>query len=143
MVHALSFIQFSSFSTFINAFIVFFAFPEHPQYFCQTRKKSEHRNHSSDSHNTWISFWGAGQIAEQLRVLEQKLFVDGSIPSIRFYCAVQFCSATGARRKELVRVRKQDLILNDTEPYVTLTKLKGRGNAAWLWPAPQKLIHVL
>ena len=46
-------------------------------------------------------------------------------------------AATGASRKEPVRVRRQDLILNDTEPFVTLTKLKGRGNAAWLRPKRQ------
>lgn len=66
------------------------------------------------------------QLKEQLAYLESTLYNDGTASSTRLYATVYFCCVTGARRSELVRVRRRDLILTDDLPTVTLLKRKGR-----------------
>lgn len=66
------------------------------------------------------------QLREQLNHLETTLYNDGTVSTIRLYATVYFCCVTGARRSELARVRKRDLLLSDDLPMVTLLKRKGR-----------------
>lgn len=72
------------------------------------------------------------QLDQHLKVLGKKLFADGTLASKRLYCAILVASATGARRSELTRIRRQDLILDDYMPMVILTKMKGRKNKPYL-----------
>jgi integrase len=86
------------------------------------------------------------QLNEHIDALKQKLFIDGSPSDIRLYGAVVFCRATGCRRSELPRVRRQDLVLDETEPMVTLTKMKGRGHQPYLrqkMPLPRTIVSDL
>ncbi|WP_182870983.1 tyrosine-type recombinase/integrase [Rhodopirellula sp. JC639] len=66
------------------------------------------------------------QLKEQLSHLEKSLYIDGTLATIRLYATIYFCCVTGARRSELARVRRRDLILSDDLPLVTLLKRKGR-----------------
>lgn len=66
------------------------------------------------------------QQLDQLSYLRTKLLDDGTLPSIRLFAAIFLCCATGARRSEIVRIRRQDLCLDGKLPEVTLLKRKGR-----------------
>lgn len=86
------------------------------------------------------------QLREQLDYFEKSLFIDGSVSSTRLYAAIYFCCVTGARRSELVRVRRRDLALDGDLPTVTLLKRKGRKERDLLTQKtvlPQKLIPIL
>ena len=72
------------------------------------------------------------QLDDQLRHLEQNLYVDGSLKSTRLYVAVLFACATGCRRSELTRVRRCDLLLDSDPPTATITKMKGRDKKPFL-----------
>ena len=75
MVHALSFIQFSSYSPFLNAFIVFFTLPERPQYFCQDHKQLT-SSPKTDPVGVRESFWAAGP--ERILLDESETTYGGS-----------------------------------------------------------------
>lgn len=86
------------------------------------------------------------QLKEQFSYLEAKLYNDGTLASTRLYATVYFCCVTGARRSELARVRRRDLLLGDDLPLVTLLKRKGRKDKDLLMQKavlPNKLIPVL
>ncbi|MBB3204246.1 integrase [Rhodopirellula rubra] len=86
------------------------------------------------------------QLKEQLGYLESKLFQDGTLASTRLYATIYFCCVTGARRSELTRVRRRDLLLDSDLPLVTLLKRKGRKDKDLLMQKavlPTKLVPVL
>jgi len=72
------------------------------------------------------------QFMQHIEDLKQKLFVDGSVVSIRVFCAVLVAVATGARRAELCRLCRSDFDLDADIPTLQITKLKGRGTDPYL-----------
>lgn len=86
------------------------------------------------------------QLKEQLNYLETRLYNDGTLASTRLYATVYLCCFTGARRSELPRVRRRDLLLDAKLPIVTLLKRKGRKDQDLLMQKavlPTKLVPVL
>ena len=77
-------------------------------------------------------FYSKTQLDQHLKALDKKLFDDGTLASKRLYCSILVASATGARRSELTRIRRQDLILDEVMPMLTLTKMKGRKDKPYL-----------
>ena len=77
-------------------------------------------------------FYSKAQLDEHRETFEQKLYIDGTPAAIRLYCSILIACATGARRSELTRIRRQDLSLDDELPMLTLTKMKGRKNNPYL-----------
>lgn len=83
---------------------------------------------------------------ELLEFLNRKLFIDGTLASTRIYAAIFFALVTGCRRSELTRIQRSDFLLDDEQPQVEITKMKGRGDFAVLrqkMTLPEIIVPVL
>ncbi|MDG2469922.1 MAG: tyrosine-type recombinase/integrase, partial [Pirellulaceae bacterium] len=68
------------------------------------------------------------QLVEQREYLKKTLWQDGSFASRRLFAAILFCMATGARRSEIVRMRRCDFNLVSATPTAIKRLRKARGN---------------